>query len=124
MADDATGRVLRLVAEGRLTAEEAGPILDALDEHQATAPEAGERHDPRAARAQRPRFARIEVVEGGRKSVNLRVPLAVGRTALGRIPGLSSGQLSELDEAILEGALGPIVDLVDDDGDGVKIVLE
>ena len=31
MTDDAMGRVLQLVAEGRLTADEAGPILDALD---------------------------------------------------------------------------------------------
>lgn len=124
MADDATQRVLRLVAEGRLTAEEAGPILDALDDRPAATPEVPERHDAPSARPEQPRFARIEVVEGGRKSVNLRVPLAVGRMALGRIPGLSSGQLSELDEAILENALGPIVDLLDEDGDGVKIVLE
>ena len=31
MPDDAMEQVLRLVAEGRLTTDEAGPILDALD---------------------------------------------------------------------------------------------
>ena len=31
MPDDALESVLRLVADGRLSAEEAGPILDALE---------------------------------------------------------------------------------------------
>ena len=31
MPDDALDQLLRLVAEGRLTADEAAPILDALD---------------------------------------------------------------------------------------------
>ena len=31
MPDDALESILRLVAEGRLSAEEAGPILDALE---------------------------------------------------------------------------------------------
>ena len=31
MADDALAEILRLVAEGRLTPEEAAPLLDALD---------------------------------------------------------------------------------------------
>jgi hypothetical protein len=35
MPEDALERVLRLVAEGKLTADEAGPILDALDERAA-----------------------------------------------------------------------------------------
>jgi hypothetical protein len=124
MTEDAMQRVLRLVGEGRLTADEAGPILDALDERQAGSTESRERREPRASAQQQPRFARIEVVEAGRKSVDLLVPLAVGRAALSRIPGLSSAQAAEIDEAILEGVLGPIVDLQDDDGDGVKIVLE
>ena len=46
MPDDALESVLRLVADGRLTAEEAGPILDALDER-GTAP----RTDPGSAGA-------------------------------------------------------------------------
>ena len=46
MPDDALDRVLQLVAEGRLTAEEAGPILDALD-----AREPATTDDPRPAAA-------------------------------------------------------------------------
>lgn len=131
MTDDAVGRVLRLVSEGRLTADEAGPILDALDTRSAFA-------DARTTRATDasapgpaakessdggPRAIRIEVSDQGRKVVNLRVPLALGRAALDRIPGLSEAMTDRIREALVQGISGPIVD-IDDDGDGVRIVIE
>lgn len=125
MAEDAMQRVLRLVSDGRLTAEEAGPILDALDARQTGAPDRAPRPEPGSpGPRQEPRFARIQVVESGRKAVDLRVPLSVGRTALAGIPGLSSAHATEIDRAILQGVLGPVFDLQDEDGDGVRIVLE
>jgi hypothetical protein len=129
-------RVLALVAEGRLTAEEAAPILDALDRASADAagnvdlrveraPD-GSAHATAAqgGRPGEPRFARVEVREGGRTSVDLRVPLSLGRRALGIIPGLSSAQAAEINDAVSRGLSGPIVDIQDEDGDGVRIVLE
>jgi hypothetical protein len=125
MTDDALGQVLRLVSEGRLTAAEAAPILDALD-RRADVPD--DQHGPTAAPRPTehglPRFARIEVTESGRKAVDLRIPLSLGRRALGFIPGLSSGQAAELEEAVSRGIRGPIVDVSDEDGGGVRIVLE
>jgi hypothetical protein len=54
MADDALEAVLRPVADGRLSAEEAGPILDALEARgpsrdAAAAPDADRRVHPRSA---------------------------------------------------------------------------
>lgn len=128
---DALERVLGLVAEGRLTAEEAGPILAALDQAKAgpAAPDGaayavgvdtGSGDD--AGRS--PRFARVEVREGGRRIVDLRVPISLGRFALARVPGLSTQQIAEVEEAVTSGARGPILDVEDADGDGVRIVLE
>jgi hypothetical protein len=119
---EALDRVLRLVAEGRLTAEEAGPILEALEQPsgagtKSTEGAAGE--GPRPAR-----YARVEVREGGRRVVDLRVPISLGRFALARVPGLSSQQLAEVEQAVASGAHGPILDVEDRDGDGVRIVLE
>jgi hypothetical protein len=122
--DGALERVLRLVAEGRLTAEEAGPILDALGAardlgdtahklrdtarqlHEANG---GESAAP-AGGTSSPRFARIEV--------------SLGRFALGRIPGLSAQNISDVEQAVASGSHGPILDIEDADGDGVRIVLE
>ena len=130
MPDDPMGQVLRLVAEGRLTAEEAAPILEALEGRASEPPSGGsaagiaDAGQGAAGRRDGPRYARIEVTERGRKAVDLRIPLSLGRRALGAIPGLSSVQATELDEAVNRGLLGPVVDISDDDGDGVRIVLE
>lgn len=122
MADDAVDRVLRLVSDGHLTAEEAGPILDALADRpaQPSPPPRGDRpqdeDDPGRA-------LRIQVYEAGKTVVNLRVPLALGRAAIGRVPGISELTSERIREAIAAGIKGPIVE-VEDEGDGVRISIE
>jgi len=137
--NDPLGRVLKLVAEGRLTAEEAAPILDALSDRpsgpsgpastgagpapRTTGSVGASEADGTTVRTGAT-FARIEVREGGRRVVDLRIPTSLGRFALGRVPGLSTEQVSELQSAISSGVLGPLLEVEDDDGDGVRIVLE
>jgi len=130
MADDALERVLALVAEGRLSADEAGPILDALAER-----EAGGRADgapgsatPEVVRGDatdrdRAKILRVEVTDGGRAVINLRIPLSLGRAALSQVPGISDATSERIREAITAGIKGPIVDVEDGD-DGVRISLE
>lgn len=121
-------RVLQLVAEGKLTAEEAGPILDALEGGEPAGPRrtsaAGPGHDGETGERRTARSARIEIFEGGKRRVNLRVPISLGRFALARVPGLSAERIEEVEEAVASGQLGPILDIEDDEGDGVRIVLE
>lgn len=161
MAADPLDQVLRLVAEGRLTAEEAAPILAALDEGaagQASASRAtgdagragtagpadggfaagfaagfadpddassggSAARETGQAYGSGPSSLRIEVRDNGRNVVNLRLPIAVGRFALDRVPGLSGEQVDRVREAMQSGFRGPV--LVVDDGDsGVRIVLD
>lgn len=147
--DGALHRVLQLVAEGRLTADEAAPILDALSKPgpagQAGAsgisgqpvppvppmppaapelPGSNETTSSRRASGDRPRYARIQVIENGRRAVDLRVPVGLGRFALSKIPGLSIDQIDEVQDALASGTHGPILDVQDVDGDGVRISLE
>ena len=135
--DAALRRVLKLVSEGRLSADEAAPILDAL-----SASGGGDSHGARGCRAPaprappeapdapagnsgvRPRFARIQVIENGRRAVDLRVPVGLGRFALSKVPGLSREQIDEVQDALASGSHGPILDVQDVDGDGVRISLE
>ena len=140
---DPLERVLNLVAEGRLTAEEAAPILDALERKPksggatgaagsaasfASDPgptiEAGTDAGMRSGDGRTPRYARVEVRENGRRVVDLRIPISLGRFALSRVPGLSKEQIAEVEDAVSHGAHGPILDIQDGDGDGVRIVLE
>ncbi len=115
-------QVLRLVAEGRLTAEEAGPILDALDRAaRETDDVLGDR--PAQADGAPARAIRIEVTEAGRAIINLRIPLSLGRAAITQVPGISEATSDRIREAIAAGIKGPIVE-VDDGGDGVRISIE
>jgi hypothetical protein len=151
MGVDPLDEVLRLVSEGRLTAEEAGPILSALDDRAGSAPEDASEATPppsggpgseppggfgsnpppsfapgdasRAERGGGPSILRIEVTDAGRPVVNLRLPIAVGKFALDRIPGLPAEQVSRVREALRSGYRGSVLE-VDDDGDGVRIVLD
>jgi hypothetical protein len=133
VADDAAlESVLRLVAEGRLTAEEAGPILDALEARAPETPLASSsgRRRATAGTGDVPgdgdtpaRALRVEVREAGRTVINLRVPLSLGRAAITQVPGISEATSARIREAIAAGVKGPIVE-VDDDGDTVRVSLE
>jgi hypothetical protein len=139
MPDDPVARILGLVAEGRLTPDEAARLLDALDgADRVDTPGGAERTDAtgsgfaggtsfaNATSGQGKAAAsslRIQVLDTGRAIVNLRVPLSLGRAALARVPGLSDSTSERVREAIEAGITGPILD-VDDDGDGVRISIE
>lgn len=126
MPDDALERVLRMVADGSLTADDAAPLLDALDTE---APDPIDPTPPTGGSATSPgggpgRAIRIEVTESGRQVVNLRVPLALGRAALRRVPGLSDATAERVREAVEAGVTGEILTVADGPGDAVRIVIE
>ena len=130
MTDDALAEVLRLVSEGRLTAEEAAPILDALELASRTTgapgPTGSRDDDPGPAPAsddRPPRALRVQVSEQGRSILNLRIPLSLGRAAFASVPGISQVTSDRISEAIAAGIKGPIVDL-EDGGDTVRISIE
>ncbi len=129
---DALAQVLRLVADGRLTAAQAAPILDALSAADLDGPDDEERaaddgpsEAPAAALAERGKVTaiRIEITEGGRKVVNLRVPVSLGRMALDRIPGLSGSNVDLVRRALSDGRSGTVLH-IDEEDSGVRIALE
>ena len=120
-------KILKLVEQGVLTADEADQILAVLaaKEGRGAADEA-----PPAARtpadAARPRNLRIEVTENGRRVVNLRVPVNIAAIAgfADIVPGLPREHAERIRDAVRDGLRGTIVDFSDDDGDRVLIVNE
>ncbi len=142
--------ILRLVAEGTLSPEEAAPIIEALtraehdvhmhqqDEHLGGHAARLDRHLDRAqrridralARTQvrlgevGGRQLRIQVKERGRQRVNLRIPIGLVDAAIGFVPGLAGDQGDRIREAVKAGEVGPIIDVEDPDGDGVLISVE
>jgi hypothetical protein len=131
--------LLRLVSEGRITAEEAAPIVAALEEKAridargagATGGGAAARDGVRAAGRRQgaaqellaDRKLRVYVAEDGRQVINIQIPLAAAGFAIDQVPGLSPDHRSRIVEAIQSGMTGPILE-VSDDGDEVRIVIE
>ena len=132
MPDQGLESVLRLLAEGRLTAEEAAPLIDALDDRSSSSDEGSQsadggassgRETPRSGSSGPPRTLRVHVTERGRTVINLRIPLSLGRAAISQVPGISESTSDRIREAIEAGVKGSILE-VDDAGDGVRISIE
>jgi hypothetical protein len=118
MPDEMT-TILRLVAEGTLTPEEAAPIIDALSRAAGPQPP-----DPPPATPASGRRVRIRVSEKGRHVVDVRVPLGLASMAARMVPGIPDRYADLITEAAATSTMGTIVDAEDENGDGVLISLE
>lgn len=116
-------KILNLVAEGKLSAQEADEILAALSAREA----GGSPADATAAAtgpAHKTTHLRIEVTDGGRQVVNLRVPINIAGWASSFLPGLSDQDSDRIRGAVESGTRGTILDVTDDDGSRVLITSE
>ncbi len=121
---DELAAVLRLVAEGRLTPDEAAPIIHALrGAGRGSAPPATGATQARGSDS-RGRRIRIRVADAGRTVVDVRVPLAFAALAARSIPGIPQEYASLIQDAMDNDLVGSIVDAEDEDGDGVRITVE
>ena len=124
MGDEERARILRMVAEGKLSPEDAAGLLEAVEpEPQASeysnSPEGefagfGGRGEGEARmrgrevrRSRPPRAVVIQIKEGGENKVNIRIPLGLARAAKKFIPRQAQNYLSsyEIDlQEFLDGA--------------------
>jgi len=118
--------LLRLVSEGRLTAEEAAPIVAALQgkaRMDGRTPADDKRRAGPAQEALSGRKLRIFVAENGHAVVVMLIPLAAAGFAIDQVPGLSPDHRNRIVEAIQNGRTGPILE-VSDGGDEVRLTIE
>jgi hypothetical protein len=131
MSDEERARILRMVAEGTISPEEATDLLEAVaDEPQA---ELVSRPQQRimAPMTAGKRLV-IEISEGGDSHVNLRIPLGLARMAGRFVPRQAARHLSEhgieLDELMVDMGQpsnmdGTILEIHEGDGH-VRIAVE
>ena len=126
MGDELT-TVLRLVSEGKLTADEAAPIIEVLSRQVPPQPSQPPEHPFAGAGSgkERGRRIRIQVSERGRRVVDVRIPLAFAAMAARMVPGIPESYRDLIKQAVDTDTVGPIVDVAEDeDGDSVLISVE
>lgn len=113
-------KILEMVQDGKITADEAARLLDALRTKQSQAQE----------RSRKPRWVRIRVTDTleNRVRVNLTLPIGLVRAGLragGSIAGVEGLDTAGLEEMLNRGEVGHLINLQDEvDGERVEIFVE
>jgi len=102
-------RILNMLAEGKLTAEEAEQLLDALTARAASAAPASEsaagpaiKGDPSALIAALPKFLYVKVVSVNGDNVDVKVPLALVRSGLKLTSLIPPQAMNEINDQMSE----------------------
>jgi hypothetical protein len=126
-------QVLKMVQEGKISAEEAAQLLEEMEGVGTTsAPKTEDTQFPvPEGLGRKPRWLRVRVTDtdSGRPRVNVRLPISMvniglkmGTRFAPEIEGLQTDQLMKIIEA---GEIGQIVDVMDEkDGEHVEVFLE
>ncbi|HKZ55922.1 MAG TPA: hypothetical protein VJ123_10605 [Anaerolineales bacterium] len=115
-------KILRMIEEGKITAEEGARLLAALskaERRRTTPPQSGSR------------WLRVRVtdVATGKASINVNLPMGLVNVGLRMgarfVPEMQGMDLEELAEAMRQGLTGKIVDVVDEEqGQRVEVYVE
>jgi hypothetical protein len=115
-------RILKLIEEGKITAEEGARLLEALNK--------GSRRQASASETES-RWLRVRVTDlrSGKPALNVTLPLSlvnVGlRVGARFVPDVEGIDLANVASALQQGVTGKIMDVVDDDeGQRVEIYVE
>ncbi|OPL18910.1 MAG: hypothetical protein AVO35_02980 [Candidatus Aegiribacteria sp. MLS_C] len=137
MRNESQKKILEMLAEDRITVEEATALLSKLGRSEEPEEAAGEPEEPQT-RKKMPRYLRVIVDSADGDKVNVRIPLSLIKTGIklsALVPGdaadrmsshgLDLSQLSRLDGDELIQALNDMtVDVESADGDNVKVFTE
>lgn len=116
-------KILKMVSEGKITAEEAARLLSALSR-------TGKGKQSESS-GKEPRWLRVKVtdVHTGRAKVNVNLPFSMVQVGLKMgakfVPDMDGVDLDGLSEALRSGMTGKIIDIVDEeDAQRVEVYVE
>lgn len=115
-------KILNMIEQGKITAEEGSRLLAALSKGKQVRAE---------AQGSEAKWLRIRVSEldTGKTTVNVNLPIGLVDVGLKMgarfVPDMEGIELEELSEALRQGMTGKIIDIVDEDeGQRVEIYFE
>ena len=115
-------KILKMIEEGKISAEDGARLLAALSktDRQRATPQTGEA-----------KWLRIRVtdIDTGKVTVNVNIPIGLVNVGLRMgarfVPDMDGFEMEELSEALRKGLTGKIMDIVDEDeGQRVEIYVE
>ena len=122
-------RILKLIQEGKITAEEGAKLLSALSSNAGKTKKL--RPTPSSVGSKQARWFRVRVTDmaSGKTKTSVNIPLGlmewglqIGAQYAPDLGGLDTEQLMEM---LQSGAMGKIVDVIDEeDGEHVEIFIE
>lgn len=118
-------RILKMVQEKTITAEEAANLLKAIDQ-------SDEKTETLKPKKEAFKMVKVKVLSADGDKVNIKIPIEFAKIALRNGKGfMKNDQIEKLDldidmilELIEEGTMGEIINVESADGDLVKIVIE
>lgn len=124
-------RILKLIQEGKITADEGAKLLSALSSSSSKA-QAGKRRPVMPSQpGKQARWFRVRVtdMDSGRTKTSVNIPLGLMEWGLQigaqYAPEVAGLDLESLTEMLQSGAMGKIVDVMDEeDGEHVEIFIE
>ena len=123
-------KILKMVEDGKVTAEDGAKLLAALDDSRKTAPRPP-MPPPAPGTTASGRWLRIRVtdVNTGRPKVNVNIPMGLVNVGLKMgakfAPEVDGLDVQQITEAINSGMTGKIIDVMDEeDGEHVEIYVE
>lgn len=122
-------RILNLIREGKITAEEGAKLLAALGSSSAKNKKARPMAVPQPGKQARWFRVRVTDMHTGKTKTSVNIPLGlmewglqIGAQYAPEVRGLDSAQLMEM---LQSGVMGKIVDVIDEeDGEHVEIFIE
>ena len=119
-------KILKMIDEGKLSAEEGAKLLSALSASQKASPNAGISLGAGGAR-----WLRVKVTDtaSGRSKATVQIPISLidAGMKIGAhfAPEVAGVDMSEVMDALRNGMTGKIIDVMDDeDGEHVEIFVE
>lgn len=118
-------KILKMIEEGKITAEDGAKLLAALAESRKTPAQ------PLTISGSDARWFRVRVTDmsSGRTKVNVNIPMGLVNVGIKMgarfAPGVETEQLEMIAEALKAGQQGKILDVTnDEDGEHVEIFVE
>jgi hypothetical protein len=117
--------ILRMVEEGKISAEDATRLLGALGTEESEAQPEMPEPEPMPMNNGRQLHVRVSSGATGREKVNVNIPLGLVDFGLRFVPRNSKVDAVAIREALRSGMTGRIVDVVDEEkGDRVEVFIE